>query len=69
MGFLLFQFGAFREKARVELVALGQEDNAHLITHRMPHGVKNMQAFVSGGKNFIRVDGYGVFEFTEVRFY
>ena len=63
---ILFQFGAFREKARVELLALGQEENAHLMKHRMPHGVKNLQAFVTGGKKYIRMDGCGVLEFQDV---
>ena len=34
--------------------------------HRMPNGVKNLQAFEAGGKKFIRLDGYGVFEFENV---
>lgn len=36
------------------------------MAHRMPNGVKNLQAFEAGGKKYIRLDGYGCFEFQNV---
>ena len=57
-------FGRYRDAARTGLALDGEEVLRGI---QMPDGVDDHQSFVMRSRRFVRLDGYGCLEFTEVK--